>query len=224
VKNKLTVRALGAVILSSAFLLASTAQSRADLTYYVILNVASLVGNSNGPFSLDLQLAPGSNLVTNTVSLSNFSVSGGTFSGSPDYTAGGFSGSLGSTLTLTNSSNVNNEFAEAFTAGATQISFSVDQTQNSEIGVNPINEQFNVFVDDSTVLPINTTDPSGNATLVESQSSFGASLSGISTFSSTSPDAGVVATVSTVPEPASAGLLLLGAGGLLARRRSFRRA
>jgi hypothetical protein len=210
-----------AAALSSAFLFAMASSSQAaNLVYWVTLNVGTLVGNPNGLFSLDLQLAPGSNNVTNSVTLSNFSVTGGSLSGTASFSAGGFSGSSASSITLTNTSGSDNEYAETFSAGTTQILFKVTETLNSEtVGSGtPVPEQFNVAVFDNGLNNLTTTDPSGFGALVTSVIASGQTLSSVQTFSSTSPS-GVTSSVSSVPEPASAGLLLLGAAGLMARRK-----
>jgi hypothetical protein len=222
-KNILSKRITGVAMASAAVLFASVATSHAtspqpDLNYFVILNVSSLIGNGNGPFSLDLQLAPGSDNVTNTVTLTNFSFVGGSVSATPNFTMGGESGSMTSTLTLTNSNNINNEFAAAFSAGVTQISFFVDQTVNPETGPSPAPDQFNVFIDDNTGSFIPTNDPSGNSLLATSTIIEGESMGDVQTFSSASPDGGVATTVSSVPEPGSAAMLLIGAVGLVWRR------
>jgi hypothetical protein len=219
-KPNLLTAALLSAGLSLAFVPAAHATTYPDLVYYVKLNLSSLAGNANGPYSLDFQLATGSGNVTNTVTLSNFQYVGGGVTGTPNYTAGGESGSLATSLVLTDSS-LNNEFAEALTAGVTQLSFKVDETPNSEVvsSGTPIPEQFNVFLDDSTGYSIPTTDSSGG-TLVESDLGSSSTLATVETFTSTSPDAGVTASVSAsapvlTPEPASTSLLLLGAGGVL---------
>jgi hypothetical protein len=223
-KNPNASRACRAAIISGLVLLASAAGSHAastDLIYSFTVNLAPLVGNSNGPFLLDLQLAPGTNAIANSVTISTVSVIGGTLDPSNvnNFSTGGVSGSLASALTLTNSSNIDNEFAEGVTAGTTQITFRVDETTNSETGVNAKNEQFNVFVDDSTSgFPIPTNDPSGNNLLFSSTLMEGESQVDFQKFTSVSPEAGATA----VPEPASAAMLLLGAIGLCARRRTFR--
>ena len=212
------------VALSASFLLAlASASNAANLVYFVTLDVASLVSNPNAPFALDLQLVPGSNNVTNSVTLSNFVVTGGTLTGTPDFSFGGATGSSASSITLTNSNSSDNEYAELFSSGVTRIQFKVTETSNSEtVGSGtPIPEQFNVAVYDSTQSNIPTTDPSGGNALVSSAIVAGQTLSSVQTFTSMSPDAGVSATVSlsAVPEPASAGLLLVGACAMIARRK-----
>ena len=227
-KTSRTARACGAAVLSALILLASAASSQAqtfgDLTYYVTLNVSSLTSNGNGPFSLDLQLNTGSGNVTNTVTLSNFTFTNGSATGSPNFTLGGETGSLTSSVTLTNSS-ATNELAQAFSGTTTQISFAVDETSNSELvsGGTAIPDQFSVYLDDATGSFIPTTD-SVNSTLVTEAITAQQTLGSVSTFSSTSPDGGVTASVSAVPEPGSAAMLVLGVAGLCARRRTFRRA
>jgi hypothetical protein len=166
---------LGASLLSACFLFIVPEKVKAsepvfpNLTYNVTLNLSSLSSFANAPFSLDLQLVSGSGNVSNTVTLSNFVFTDGTASGTPDYTSGNESGSLASTLTLTTgttpTAQSDNELAEAFSAGVTQISFSVSQTPNSEV-VNsgtPIPDQFNVSILDNTLSNVPTTDPSGMA-------------------------------------------------------------
>lgn len=218
-KTTRIVRAFRAAALSAAFLLALAPASRAaNLIYYVTLDVASLTSNANGPFSLDLQLVPGSDNVTNTVTLSNFTAFGGSFTGIPSFTNGGESGSVGTSVVLTNSDPVDNEFAEPFTSSTTLIMFKVNETNNAEtVGVgDPVPDQFNVAILDSGLSNIQTTDPGGGNALVSDAMVGSPFLSQVNTYTSQSPDAGVTA---AAPEPGSAALLLLGAGGLLARRK-----
>jgi hypothetical protein len=221
-KNTRIFRSFTKVALSASFLLAlASASQAANLVYFVSLDVSSLASNPNAPFALDLQLVPGSNNVTNTVTLSNFVVTGGSFLGTPDFTFGGASGSTATSVVLTNSNSTDNEYAEVFSAGVSLITFKVTETLNSEtVGSGtPIPEQFNVAIYDKNIDNLSTLDPSGGNALVSSALVAGNTLSSVQTFSS--PDSGVNATVGTsaIPEPGSAGLLLLGACGLLARRK-----
>jgi hypothetical protein len=225
-KTTRLLRASGAALFIALLLGLAPASHAGDLIYYVTINTASLVGNGDQPFSLDFQLVTGSSTgghgnVTNTITLSNFAFTGGTPTGTPNFTQGGQSGSFATSIVLTNSS-LNNEFAEDFTIFPTQIQFRVDETTNSEtVGSGtPIPDQFNVYLDDNNTASgfVPTTDPSGANTLVSSTINSGILLSSVQTYSSTSsPDPGV--SVSVVPEPGSAAMLLVGAVGLVARRK-----
>jgi PEP-CTERM motif-containing protein len=215
-----TLLAAGAVALASAIAPAAHATL---LTYVVTLNTASLGSDSNGPFSLDLQLATGSGNVANSVTLSQFTFLGGTPSGTPNYTDGSESGSLAGTLTLTNA-DANNEFAEQFSSGVTKITFDVSETENTEevTSGTPTDDQFNVYIDDqngSTNDDIATGATDGGDELLESPMFENATLSSVKTYNSTTPDAGVTVTTA-VPEPASTSLMVvaLGAVGLISRR------
>jgi len=219
-KNTRILRAGGAALLAIALLQAlSPASKAADLIYTVTLNTASLLGNADAPFSLDLDLVTGSGNVANMVTLSNFVFTGGVAASGPNFTQGGQSGSVASSVILTNSSP-NNEFAIGFTTFPSQISFQVDETTNSEVvgSGTPIPDQFAVYLDDNNTTSgfVPTTDPSGANTLVSSTIFSGMTVGSVATYSSTTPDAGVTA---AVPEPGSAALLLFGAVGLVARRK-----
>jgi hypothetical protein len=225
-KTTRILSASGAALLSTAFLIALAPAARAvtfpDLDYDVTLNVNSLNLNPNGPFSLDLQLVQGSGNVTNVVTLSNFQFVGGSPTGTPDFTSGNETGSLASSVILTNTAG-DNEFAEALSSGVTQISFKVDETPNSEV-VNsgtPVPDQFNIAVLDNNLNNIPTTDLSGGNTLVSSALGSSATLATVNAYSSLSPDAGVTAIIAA-PEPHSWALGLLAAcamAGMLGMRR-----
>src|SRR4051812_26365032 len=100
-KTNRLARACGAALLATALLALAPSSHAADLVYYVTLDLSSLIGNPNQPFSLDFDLVTGSSTgghgnVTNTVTLSNFIFTGGTPTGTPNFTLGGQSGSFAS--------------------------------------------------------------------------------------------------------------------------------
>lgn len=197
-----------------------------DLTYYVTISNLNTLSSANGLYSLDLALITGSGNQNNTVTLSNFVLTGGTAAGTSDFTNGNETGSLASSIVLTsNTPNTasDNEFAEAFSAGVTSISFKVDQTPNSETVASgtAIPEQFNVAVLDNNLNNILTTDPSGGNSLLSSPLGETSTLATVETYSSITPDAGVTVSVSATPEPRSALLGLVAAGfmfGMLRKR------
>lgn len=221
-KTTFARRFFGAAVIAAAFLFAFAPKGRADLTYVVTLNVASLIGNANGPFSLDVALSNGATFpdADNTVKLSNFSVTGGSL-GAVSFSSGGETGSMSSTVTLTNSSE-DNELAQLISANVTQISFSVDETSVTD---NPEEDQFDVAIFDNNSNNIPTTDPSGANTLVLSNINTAQTLSSVGTYNSTAGgEAPGVTTAAAVPEPGSIASVLLGlaAAGLFTRK-AFRR-
>ena len=220
-------------LLSTVFLIALAPAAHAtafpDLTYDVTIQNLNLLPSAGADYSLDLQLITGSGNQTNSVTLSNFVFTGGTASGTPDFTNGNESGSLASSVVLTSNSNPNtaidNEFAEAMSAGVTSISFQVQQTPNTETVTSgtAIPEQLNVAILDNGLNNITTTDPTGDGNLVSSVLGENSTLATVNTYSGTGPDAGVTVVVGAeaVPEPRSAVLGLLAAGvmfGLLRKR------
>ena len=140
----------------------------------------------------------------------------------PDYTFGGATGTVtGGTVSLTNSNATDNEYAEVFSLGTQLITFKVTETLNSEtVGSGtPIPEQFNVAIYNQNIDNLTTLDPSGGNALVSSVIAAGQTLSSVETYSS--PDSGVITSVgaSPLPEPGSAGLLLVGGCAMIARRK-----
>jgi len=129
---------------------------------------------------------------------------------------GDATGSLSSTVTLTDDVSFSNEFFQGFSAGTTKISFNVLLTTNVDPGPTP--DAFSMAILDKTLSNISTTGVGDSLMLVNINS---ASLpsSAVQTFTSTSPS-GV--TVAAVPEPNS--WLFVGCGLLglvwLARRRN----
>jgi hypothetical protein len=183
-----------------------------NLNYRITLTLTpALEASMSGPFSLDLQLVQGSGNVINTVTLSNFIFAGETASNTPDYTNGAATGSFATSVVLTNTDS-DNELAAAFTSGVTSITFNVSETPNSEVVTSgtPYDDQFNVAVLDNGLNNLPTTDPSGGNALVISTLSSSETVGSVETYSSVSPDAGVTATVTAVPEPSTLPAIVAG--------------
>ncbi len=218
----LTRRVCGAAVLSGSLLFSLAVESKAaNLNYTVTLNTASLVGNTNAPFSLDVVLGSGSQTPNsdNTVTLSNFVFANGTL-GAVSFSNGGESGSMASTVTLTNSST-DNELAQFFSNSVTQISFNVSETSNTN---NPVPDQFNVSILDSGLNNIPTTDPGGGNTLVLTNITTAQTINSVSTYRSTAGGEAPGVTAA-VPEPGPVASLLVGLTGLglWARKKNSRR-
>jgi hypothetical protein len=226
-KTKRILSASGAALFVTSLLLALAPAARAtnfpDLTYLVTLTLNpsfDTSNNSNGPFSLDFQLDTGSGApnIVNTVKLTSFTFTGGSASATPDFTSGGESGSIASGITLTTGptpvAQGDNEYAVQFSPGVTKITFKVDETPNSELVTSgtPVPDQFNVAILDNGLNNIPTTDFLAD-TLVSSAISDSETVGSVDTFSSISPDGGVVAIAT--PEPHSVILGLIAMCGML---------
>jgi hypothetical protein len=188
-----------------ALLLVGSNACRAQTTFTVSLDTTSLIGNGNGPFSLDFQLSDGSgtNDGNNTATLSNFSFDSGSASGTAT-TTGGASGSLMSGITLIDNGFFNDLF-QSFTPGNV-LTFDVALTDNADVGPTP--DEFAFAILDNTLSEIPTTGAAG-AFLIADLNPQGITLQ---TFAGVSPYASIGAPgiAFSVPEP---GLLpMLGAG------------
>jgi hypothetical protein len=228
--NTCIQRLFGVAAISIGMLFAFAPRSHAVNIYYdVTLNVASLVSNSNGPFSVDFQLSTGAETGNsdNTVRISNFAFTSGSAT-AITYTFGGETGSLGQAITLVNSNAQDNEFAESFSAGTTSISFEVQQSTYTN---QPFDDLFDISILDGSLNSIPTTDPNDGNTLLYSDINTGQSegniASTIQTYSSTSGGEAPGVTVTlAVPEPGTYATVLLGAAALVtfgARRRRLSR-
>jgi PEP-CTERM motif len=211
---------LATIVAVGSLLSGAASATAAPLIFQVTVNTAPLVGSASGPFALDFQLIDGSGLSNgnNTATISNFSFTGAGAGATGSATlAGGASGSLASTVSLTDSSFLN-ELFQGFTAGSS-LSFRVTLTTNVEAGPTP--DAFSFAVLDRNLLNI-PTNGLGDALLVVDIRSATLGLSDVRTFGSTSP-AGVSVTVSAaaVPEPVT--LLLLGTGVIAVGVRRMRR-
>jgi len=142
----------GLTIAGVSGLLAFTA-SAAAINYNINLNTAPLIAHAAGPFSLNFQLTDGSgtNDANNTVTLSGFQFgTGGSAVGSPTR-VGGATGTLGSTVTLTDSAFLNS-FTQQFTPG-NRLSFMAQVTTNVDAGPQPDEFSFAILDRTGTELP-----------------------------------------------------------------------
>jgi hypothetical protein len=101
-------------------LLGAPALRAQSLTFNVDINTAGLSADSaNSPFYLDFAMIFGnSSLASNTATLSNFTLTGGTAVGSAVVASGSATGNLGGTITLTESSaHPNSEIYQQFSGG-----------------------------------------------------------------------------------------------------------
>ncbi len=198
----------------------SASVCRADLVFHVSLNTTPLMGHPAAPFSVDFQLNDGSGIgdANNTATINNFAFGGGAPAGSPTLT-GGASGDLSGTITLTDSSFLN-EFFQEFTPGST-LDFEVQLTTNVDAGPTP--DQFSFAILDSTLTEIPTLGP-GDAFLIVDINSTNPSIQTFASDPSTPPAGGgsgisiSAPQVQVVPEPTVLMLLVIGLGGLLVAR------
>lgn len=100
--------------------------ARAQLIFDVAVNTAPLVGHAAGPFSLFFTLTDG-DAESNTITFSDFDFGTGSAMGTP-FLTGGASGDLSASVTLTDSSFVN-DFVQEFDPGAL-LKFRVTMTTN----------------------------------------------------------------------------------------------
>jgi hypothetical protein len=182
------------------------------VSFNVIVNTAPLVGNANGPFSLDFQLNDGSGLGdgNNTVTLSNFRFGGGSAAGAPTH-IGGATGNLASGISLTDTDFLN-EFFQPLAVGTT-LSFLVTMTRNVDAGLTP--DLFSFAILDNALFNIATTGL-GDSLLLVNINNPALGVRDVQTYVSTNP-AGV--TVAAVPEPATLTLVALSLAGLGFSRR-----
>lgn len=205
-------------------LTASTGRA-ATIQYLISLNTSSLVGNAAGPFSLNFQLNDGSGSGdgNNTATLTGFNFgAGGSATGSP-VLSGGASGSLATTVTLTDSAFLNS-FTQRFNPGAS-LSFLASLSNNVDAGPQP--DQFSFAIFDSAGFELPTLNPAFDAFVTIDLSSANPTVRAFASDPSRLPVAGGTAittgavTAQVVPEPGT--LALLGGGLLLVAAAARRR-
>lgn len=194
-----------------AALAAFTAAAHADsfVNFRVNFNFSGLAGSA--PYGLEVDLTDAQTLFgTSTVTLGNFTVNGGAFSGATTLT-GLATGALGSSVTLTaNGSTALSFLSRDFGSGVTSLSFDVAATSDQSVAA-PHGLSFFVY-DSADYLASSSPDKA----FVKLDLSGNAGFANVQTYSGS----GVSASVSAIPEPSTYGLL--GAGvlaGIAAVRR-----
>jgi hypothetical protein len=123
----------GLALVGLLFALGGANLARAT-AYTISIDTSSLVGNAAGPFALDFQSIFGSG-ADQTITLSNFSLTGGGFLAGTDWSTGAVSGDLTSSLVLNpGAGSFYNEFFQQFDATVTGIKFKADLTTNPAAG------------------------------------------------------------------------------------------
>jgi hypothetical protein len=180
--------------------------------YNVAVESGPLIGQSAGPFALELQFNDGSGTSdgNNTAILSGFFFGGGGPTGTAT-TLGGVFGALGSSISMTDSSFFN-QFIQGLTPGAS-LSFQLALTTNVDGGGVP--DEFSLSILDSSGFEIPTLGP-GNALVIIDLGSDIPTISTYRTNTSQNPNAGgppidiAAPQVTPVPEPSTLPLLAIG--------------
>jgi hypothetical protein len=194
--------------LLGALLCASIA--RADLSYLVNINTASLIGNASGPFYLDFQSIFGSGS-PQAIQVSSTGMTGGGFIGAPTSIGAVAGHPAASMIMLPSSSDPYNEFYQQFSPVTFDITFILDLTTNAS-GVTPTS--FSVSILDNTLANIPTTGVGDSLLLFN--------LNGANTAYQTGTGLGVTVSLTPIPEPSTYALLAGAAmfAGIVRRRKA----
>jgi hypothetical protein len=196
------------------------------LTYHVAIDTAPLVNDApDQPFALLIQLNSGGTPgVTNAVTLSDFSFAGGSGGDAGSVQSmGDVSGDLSTKVMLDTDNSGFNNFSENFSPGSS-LSFLLSTTDNSVDPTVNTPDEFSLQILDSAGNPIPTLDPSDADSLITLtyaqplESATYASDTSRTTTSGASLQF-TAPTISLVPEPASAAIVLMPLA-YLSRRRS----
>jgi hypothetical protein len=217
-RNSLTLLAAAIALLGAPAMRAQT------LSFNVDINTAALAASdsANAPFYLDFQLDNfgNSSLASNTATLSNFVLTGGSAQGATS-TVGTATGNIASSVVLTDSpTSPTNELFQSFSPGVTNIQFTATITEKGpDVGIPAV---FNASIMDNslgTPAQLFTTAPD-TASLVALTLDASNTLSNVGAYTSlTSADGnttvtGVTASITPIPEPSTT-VAILGCAVLL---------
>ncbi len=213
------------------------AVARADLVFQVTVNnpqtLSSQTFGAGGPYALDFTLTSGGN--TNTATISNFNLGGGSADSSMIFTTGGASGDINSppgSVTVTDNASLNpaaggfNDFNQVFAPGSSAIRFDVDLTTSFVSGTP---DRFTFSILDMNGNPIPTSDSGNNnefALLGATISGSAMNLGNIETYTAGSGSNRITISVSSptaVPEPSGLILIVIGGTGAMILARLGRR-
>ena len=154
---------LGMIAVAAALFISLPHDARADIVDTVTVDTSGLPSIAGSEIFFFLTDGSGTGDANNTATLSIFGFGGGS-AGTVDLsnTAGGVSGDITSTATITDNS-FSNVLAQFFTAGSA-ISFNLDLTTNVDAGPTP--DQFAFAIFDPSANPIPTSDPTGDDNLL----------------------------------------------------------
>ena len=127
--------------------------------YHVALNTSGLAASASAPFSLDFQLDDGGTPGNNGVTLTNFRYNGGSVAAAPSSLSGGASGNADSTVTLIDTSLLN-ELVQTFTPGAA-LTFDVSMTDNANTTSGSSPDEFSFALLDNSGNEVVTTAANG---------------------------------------------------------------
>jgi hypothetical protein len=203
-----------AVVAGALALLQAGPLFAGPITYSVTVNTGAIGGTSG---FLDFGFAPGSGSQAAYATIGSF-VSDGSLSGSPQV-KGGVSGVLAGTVTIDNSTQLNDYF-QGFDFGTT-IQFLLSFAGPALASPNGTSASGSTFGfgmwDDSGTIPLLTTDQSGNTFTVDVNPDGSTTLT---TFPAALGAPPVATLESATPEPAPCALLALGLAVLFARGRT----
>lgn len=137
---------------ATGLILLAVRPGSAAVIYGVNMDTTGLSGHPAGPLSVMFQMTDGSGTGdgNNTATITDFQFGGGSPSGSP-VLAGDASGSLGSVVSLTDSSFLN-MFMQTFTPGLS-LAFRVTLTTNVDAGGVPDQFSFSILDSSGAALP-----------------------------------------------------------------------